>query len=58
MIKCGECCCFMEYTEVYKLTVEKADGDCYLRKMHSDDDQFCAVTKEDYCSYGKLIKAI
>lgn len=41
----------MEYSDSYKQQVDKADGDCYIRKMHSNDDQFCAVTKDDFCSF-------
>lgn len=51
--RCVECRCFMEYTEEYKQQVEGADGDCCLRKMYSDDEQFVARTYNDYCSDGR-----
>lgn len=51
--RCQECRCFREYTDEYKKTVEGADGDCFLRKMYSCDEQFCARKYTDYCSDGK-----
>lgn len=56
MIECCECINFMEYTDTYKQQVEKADGDCYIRKVYSDDNQFCAVTRDDFCSLAKPLK--
>jgi len=53
VVRCRECKHFREYSEEYKATVENADGDCAIRKWHSDDGQFCAVTKDDYCSLGE-----
>ena len=55
--RCGECRCFMEYTEEYKQKVEGADGDCYLRKLYSCDEQFCARKYNDFCSDGKPLEA-
>ena len=52
-VQCRDCKCFMEYTEEYKQTVEGADGDCYLRMMHSEDKQYCARKSNDFCSDGK-----
>lgn len=51
--RCMECRFFMEYTEEHKQTAEGADGDCYLRKMNSDDAQFIARKDYDFCSDGK-----
>lgn len=53
VVRCRECKQFWEYSEEHKATVENADGDCAIRKWRSDDEQFCAVTKDDYCSLGK-----
>lgn len=50
---CQECRCFMEYTEEHKGASGDADGDCYIRKMYSDDEQFIARKYTDYCSDGK-----
>lgn len=52
-VHCGHCKSFMEYTEEFKQNAEGADGDCYIRLMHSDDKQFCARKFTDYCSDGK-----
>lgn len=51
--RCCDCRCFREYTDEYKQTVEGADGDCFLRKMYSCDEQFCARKSNDFCSDGK-----
>lgn len=53
VVRCRECKHFWEYSEEHKATVENADGDCAIRKWRSDDEQFCAVTKDDYCSLGE-----
>lgn len=50
---CKDCKWFMEYTEEYKQTVEKADGDCYHRTLNSENSQFCGRCYGDYCSDGK-----
>lgn len=50
---CKDCKWFMEYTEEYKQTVEKADGDCYHRILNSENSQFCGRCYGDYCSDGK-----
>lgn len=52
VVRCEKCKHFMEYNEDYVGKVEKADGDCYIRKMYSCDPQFCAVKSDDFCSYG------
>lgn len=56
VVKCRDCDNFWEYTEEHKATVENADGDCAIRKWRSDDEQFCAVTKDDYCSLARRKK--
>ena len=56
MIECCECINFMEYADAYKQQAEKADGDCYIRKVYSNDNQFCAVTRDDFCSLAKPLK--
>lgn len=53
VVRCEKCKHFMEYNEDYVGKVEKADGDCYIRKMYSCDPQFCAVKSDDFCSYGE-----
>lgn len=52
VVRCQNCVNFMEYCEEYKERVQGADGDCRLRLLNSDFEQFCAVEKNDYCSLG------
>ena len=53
---CKDCKSFKEYTPEFKESaecVEGADGDCFLRLVHSDGNpQFSAVREDDYCSLG------
>ena len=44
----------MEYATLHKAAVEKGDGDCHIRLMNSENKQFCAVEKTDFCSFGKI----
>lgn len=55
-VHCCNCGFFMEYTEEQKqkTTCKGAVGDCYIRRMHSDDEQFYARKAKDYCSDGKV----
>ena len=53
VVRCKGCKHFAEYTEQHKATVEKADGDCFLRMVHCEDRQFWGVQYDDFCSYGK-----
>lgn len=55
VVHCKECKSFMEYTKEYALSVEGADGDCYIKIMNSDDKQFCSCKYDDFCSYGAKI---
>ena len=53
VVRCKDCKFFMEYATLHKATVEKGDGDCHIRLMNSENRQFCAVEKSDFCSYGE-----
>ena len=53
-LHCLECRFFMEYTEEQKQSSKCADGDCYIRRMHSDDESFYARKTSDFCSDGKV----
>lgn len=33
--------------------IEKAQGDCYIRAMNSENKQFIGVEYNDFCSYGE-----
>lgn len=53
VVRCGECKHFCQYAQGFAPRVENADGDCYIRLVHSDaHPQFSAVRKNDYCSMG------
>lgn len=54
--RCKNCKHFMEYTEEYARGVEKANGDCCIRVMNSDNEQFCGCKYSDFCSYGGEVK--
>lgn len=53
VVRCKNCKYFGEYTEQHKVTVERADGDCFIYALYSEDRQFWSVQYDDYCSYGK-----
>ena len=53
VVRCGECKYFCQYAQGFAPRVENADGDCYIRLVHSEaHPQFSAVQKNDYCSMG------
>lgn len=53
VVRCGECEYFCQYAQGFAPRVENADGDCYIRLVHSEaHPQFSAVRKNDYCSMG------
>lgn len=54
VVRCKDCKFFMEYATLHKAEVEKGDGDCHIRLMNSENKQFCAVEKTDFCSFGKI----
>lgn len=54
VVLCEECRFFIEYSKAYKREGVEADGDCYIRVIHTDnDEQFCAVGKSDFCSIAE-----
>lgn len=53
VVRCKDCRFFMEFQPEFA-EIEGADGHCYIRMVHSDNEQqFVAVTVADYCSLGK-----
>lgn len=50
VVLCRDCKHLIEYSD--EPAVERANGYCYLRLVHSCDHQFAAVEYSDYCSYG------
>lgn len=53
IVRCRDCKYFREYTTEYSGKTEKADGDCHIRRMNSDNEQFVACQYDDFCSYGE-----
>lgn len=54
VICCKDCRFFIEYSKAYKREGVVADGDCYIRVRHTDnDEEFCAVRKSDFCSMAE-----
>ena len=37
----------------YKQEVECADGDCFIKCLHSEEVQYCPCKNDDYCSFGE-----
>lgn len=59
VVRCGECEYFCQYAQGFASRVENADGDCYIRLIHSDaHPQFSAVRKNDYCSMGVKMEVL
>lgn len=50
-VRCKECKHFMKYTDAYA-KIFKANGDCFIRKMNSYDEEFSRCKYDDYCSRG------
>ena len=53
VVRCKDCKYFIEYTDEYMCRVEKANGECYIRLMNSDNEQYCACEYNDFCSRGR-----
>ena len=53
VVRCKECEYFLQYSEKYKQEVECADGDCFIKRLHSEEVQYCPCKNDDYCSFGE-----
>ena len=53
VVRCKECKYFLQYSEKYKQEVECADGDCFIKCLHSEEVQYCSCKNDDYCSFGE-----
>ena len=56
VVRCRDCKSFLEYSKEHKESkniVEGADGDCFIRVLNSEDKQYHAVTRDDYCSLAR-----
>ncbi len=49
VVRCKDCRNCM----LWRKPTEKVIGECFIRKMNSEDEQFCMVGADDFCSYGE-----
>lgn len=54
IIRCKDCNYFREYSSEYARTTEGADGDCHIRIMNSNNEQYFACQYDDFCSFAKM----
>lgn len=50
VVRCRDC----RNSMLWRKPVDKVIGECFIRKMNSEDEQFCMVGADDFCSYGEL----
>lgn len=49
VVRCKDC----KKCMLWRKPTDGVIGECYIRKMNSDDEQFCLVGADDFCSYGE-----
>lgn len=49
VVRCKDC----KYSMLWRKPTDGVIGDCWIRKMNSDDEQFPMVGAYDFCSYGE-----
>jgi len=49
VVRCKDC----KYAMVLRKPEGKLIADCWIRKMNSEDEQFCMVSGDDFCSWGE-----
>ena len=49
VVRCKDCKQLMLWCK----PTDKVIGECFIRKMNSEDEQFCMVGADDFCSYGE-----
>ena len=49
VVRCKDC----KHSMLWRNPSGGAIGDCFIRKMNSEDEQFCTVGADDFCSYGE-----
>ena len=49
VVRCKDC----KYAMLLRKPEGKLIADCWIRKMNSEDEQFCMVSGDDFCSYGE-----
>ena len=49
VVRCRDC----KYAILLRKPEGKLIADCWIRKMNSEDEQFCMVSGDDFCSWGE-----
>ena len=49
VVRCKDC----KYSMMWCKQNGKVIGACWIRKMNSEDGQFCLVGQDEFCSYGE-----
>lgn len=49
VVRCKDC----RHSMLWRKPMDSVIGECFIRKMNSDDEQFCMVGADDFCSYGE-----
>ena len=49
VVRCKDC----RNSMLWRKPMDTVIGECFIRKMNSDDEQFCMVGADDFCSYGE-----
>ena len=49
VVRCKDC----KQSMLWRKPTDKVIGECFIRKMNSEDEQFYMVGADDFCSYGK-----
>ena len=48
VLRCQKCL----YGDIWPKPVEDVIGECRIRKMYSDDKDYCLISENDGCSFG------
>lgn len=49
VVRCKDC----RNSMLWRKPTDTVIGECLIRKMHSEDEEFCQVGADDFCSYGE-----
>lgn len=49
VVRCKDC----RNSMLWRKPTDTVIGECFIRKMNSEDEVFCQVGADDFCSYGE-----
>lgn len=49
VVRCKDC----RNSMLWRKPTDTVIGECLIRKMNSEDEEFCQVGADDFCSYGE-----